>query len=142
MGSAPLGNNAQRRGGQRRLGDSRAALYGLVSSRYRVASVRPDVRLLSLPGLPLEVETLPPLRYRVHSLRHPPASKEQPWDRATLYALALKARENNQVRYAEHLEDIAVEAAAEADWLVRSARTSEQSATVQQAHRPQLEKKD
>jgi hypothetical protein len=29
-------------------------------------------------------------------------SKEQPWDRATpLYALALKARENNQVRYAE-----------------------------------------
>jgi hypothetical protein len=59
-----------------------------------------------------------------------------------LYALALKARENNQVRYAEQLEDIAVEAAAEADSLVRSARTSEQSATVQQAHRPQLEKKD
>ena len=70
-------------------------------------------------------------------------SKEQPWDRATrLYALALKARENNQVRYAEQLEDIAAEAAAEADRLVRSARTSEQSATVQQAHQPQLEKKD
>jgi hypothetical protein len=53
-------------------------------------------------------------------------SKEQPWDRATrLYALALKARENNQVRYAEQLEDMAAEAAAEADRLARSAHTSE-----------------
>jgi hypothetical protein len=70
-------------------------------------------------------------------------SKEQPWDRATpLYALALKARENNQVRYAEQLEDMAAEAAAEADRLVRSAHTSEQSATVQQSHQPHLEKKD
>ena len=62
-------------------------------------------------------------------------SNEQPWDRATrLCALALKARENNQARYAEQLEDIAAEAAAEADRLVRSTRPSKQSATVQQAH--------